>query len=135
MRLLYSPQTFSRYFMIKSDPPRKSALGNEKQWENRLYYQGKLYLLDHPLLCLRVLQQHHNLLKSGYFGQAKIFELIAWAFIWFGIGKDIVRYLCNYHICQYSRTTWQHLARILKAPLVPSKLWTKVSIDFITRLL
>jgi hypothetical protein len=85
------------------DGPRYSkqiSLGECEQQNDRLYYCGKLFLLNDPPLHLHVLQQHHDTPASGHCGQAKTFEIIAQEFIWFGMRKNIVRYICNCHTCQ-----------------------------------
>ena len=59
--------------------------------ENRggyLWYQKRLYIPDHELLKLRLLQNHHNALAAGHPGRAKTLELLIRSYYWPNISNN-----------------------------------------------
>ena len=78
---------------------------NECEVRNEhLYYRERLFVPDYTELRLYLLQQHHGVPSAGHCSQAKTFELLAWEYTWFGMRKDVRRYIRNCHVCQRSRT-------------------------------
>jgi hypothetical protein len=67
--------------------------------DDRLCYCGKLHHPDYLPLHFHVLQQYQDTPKSGRSGQAKTFEIVTREPIWFGMPKDIARYIRNCHTC------------------------------------
>ena len=93
---------------------------NECEIRNeRLYYRNHLFLPNYEELQLYLLQQHQNVLSAGHYGQAKTFELVAREYTWFGMRKDVRRYILNCHVCQWSHTSRHRPTGILPSLLIP----------------
>ena len=102
--------------------------------EEPLYYRDRLYIPKHDELRLYLLQQHHDVPSTGHCGQAKTFELIARDYTWFGMPKDVCRYIRNCHVCQRSLTPRHRPSGILRALPIPDRPWSSISMDFVTGL-
>ena len=102
--------------------------------DERLYYCERLFIPDYPELRLYLLQQHHDVPSAGHCGQAKTFELLAREYTWFGMRKDVHRYIRNCHICQRSRTPRHHPSGVLRPLPIPNRPWSSISMDFVTGL-
>ena len=108
---------------------------NECEIRNeRLYYRERLFIPEYPELRLHLLQQHHDVPSTGHCGQAKTFELLAREYTWFGMRKDVRRYIRNCHICQRSRTPQHRPSGILRPLPIPYRPWSSISMDFVTGL-
>jgi hypothetical protein len=134
MRQTPFPQRFCKCFEMEYGTLNKFNLRECKEWHEWLYYWGKPFLSDHALLCLHISQQDHDTAESGHLGQAKTFEIVTWEIIWFGMRKDIARYIFNCHTYQWSWTLQQQLAGVLRSLSLLSKPWANISMDFITGL-
>jgi transposase InsO family protein len=102
--------------------------------DNKLYYRERLFIPDFDDLRLYLLQQHHDTPSSGHCGQAKTFELLSREYTWFGMRKDVHRYIRNCHVCQRSRTPRHQPSGVLRPLPIPQKPWTSISMDFVTGL-
>ena len=100
-----------------------------------LYYRDRHYVPKHDdELWLYLLQQHHDVPSAGHCGQAKAFELIARDYTWFGMRKDVPRYIRNCHACQRSRTPRHRPSGILRLLPIPNWPRSSISMDFVTGL-
>ena len=102
--------------------------------DERLYYCDRLFIPDYPELQLYLLQQHHNVPSAGHCGQAKTFKLLAREYTWFGMRKDVHRYIQNCHICQRSHTPRHYPSGVLRPLPIPYRPWSSISMDFVTGL-
>ena len=98
------------------------------------YYCESLFVPDYPEIRLYLLQQHHDVLNAGHCCLAKTFELLAREYIWFGMRKDVRRYIRNCHTCQRSRTPRRRRSGILRPFPIPYRPWPSISMDFVTGL-
>ena len=113
---------------------KKISLNECEIQDNRLYYRDRLLISDHDELRLHLLQQHHVVPSAGHCGQAKTFELLAREYTWFGMRKDVRRYIRNCHTCQRSRTPRHRPSGILRPLPIPLRPWSSISMDFVTGL-
>jgi hypothetical protein len=79
---------------------KQIRLGECEKQNERLGYPGTPFFPDNPPLQLHVLQQYHDTPEQGHCGEAKTSEIVAQEFIWFGMCKDIAKYIHNCHTCQ-----------------------------------
>jgi len=61
-------------------------------------------------------------------------ELVTRNYWWPGVTRDIGRYVEGCDICQRMKNRTEEVAGKLKLSEVPKKLWTHLTVDFITKL-
>jgi len=62
-------------------------------------------------------------------------ELVTKNYWWPEIMREVRRYIEEYNLCQRIKTRMEEMAGKLKLSEVPKKLWTHLTVDFITKLL
>ena len=62
-------------------------------------------------------------------------ELMTRNYWWPGVTRDVGRYIDRCNICQKIKNRTEAVTEKLKLSKVPKKLWTHLTIDFITKLL
>ena len=73
------------------------ALRDCENWRGYLWYQKRLYILDHELLKLQLLHNHHDTPAAEHPGRAKILELLTRSYYWPKMYRDVNHYLNNCH--------------------------------------
>ena len=96
-----------------------------------LYFKERLYKPEGPTR-LRVLQSRHDFPAAGHFGYNKTLELISRDFWWPQMWKDVKEFVLSCDICSRSKNPRHHLYGLLQPLPIPHRLWSSVSIDFIT---
>ena len=61
-------------------------------------------------------------------------ELVTRNFWWLGVTREVKQYVEGYDVCQWNKNWTQPLAEKLMLNLIPEKVWTHISTDFITKL-
>jgi len=61
-------------------------------------------------------------------------ELVTRNYWWLGITRNIMRYVEGCDMCQRMKNRTEEIAGKLKLSEVPEKLWTHLTVDFITKL-
>jgi len=61
-------------------------------------------------------------------------ELVTRNFWWPGVTREVKRYVEGYNAYQHNKNQTQPLAGKLRSNLIPEKVWTHISADFITKL-
>ena len=69
-------------------------------------------------------------------GKWKIVELVTRNYWWLGVTREVGRYVEGCDLCQRMKNRIEEVTEKLKLKLgeVPEKLWTYISVDFITKL-
>jgi len=109
----------------------------EKEWQiegNLLLKEEKLYMLKDEVLRVEIIQLHHDVPVAGHGEKWKIIELVMRNYWWLEITKDVEKYVEGYNICQRIKNRMEIPAGKLKLSEVPEKLWTHLTVDFITKL-
>jgi len=86
-------------------------------------------------LRAEIIWLHHDVLVAKHEGKWKMTELVMRNYWWPGVTRDMGRYMKGYDIYQRMENGVEVLARKLKLSEVPEKLWTHLTVDFITKLL
>ena len=79
---------------------KELSLANCKERDGRLIYWDCIYVPDHVLLRLPLLQDHHDPPAVGHPGRAKTLELLARRYYWLSMRKDVDRFIRNFHVCR-----------------------------------
>ena len=62
-------------------------------------------------------------------------ELVTRNYWWLGVTRDMARYVEGCDMCQWMKNRTEEIAGKLKLSEVLRKLWTHITLDFITKLL
>ena len=95
--------------------------------------EGKIYVLKDGEFRAEIIWLHYIV---GYGSRWKMTELVTRNYWWLGvmIMRDIGRYVKGCNICQRMKNRMEEVARKLKLSKVLEKLWTYLTVDFITKL-
>ena len=112
----------------------KMAIGECQVTEGFLRYRERLWLPSYEPLTTRVLQKVHDSYLGGHPGRDATISLLSRQFFWNNMNSDTRRFLRNCHVC--GRTTiWRDKKKGLLKPLpIPDRVWTEISMDFVTDL-
>ena len=114
----------------------KELWGNKWQIEGDLVLkEGKVYILKDEELRAEVVQLHHDVLAVGHGERWKTVELVTRNYWWSGVTRDVGRYVEGCDLCQRMKNRTEEPAGKLKLGKVPKKLWSHLTVDFITKLL
>ena len=109
--------------------------GNEwKLEEDLILKEGKVYVPKDEELRVKVIQLHHDMPVAGHGGRWKIVELVTRNYWWLGVTRDVGKYVEGCNLCQRMKNRTEEPARKLKLSEVPQKMWTHLTVDFITKL-
>jgi len=97
--------------------------------------EGKVYILKDEELRVEVVQLHHDVPAVGHGERWKIVELVTRNYWWSGVTRDVGRYVEGCDLCQRMKNRTEEPAGKLKLGEVPKKLWSYLTVDFITKLL
>ena len=110
----------------------------ESRWtmdtDGLLRYDNRIWVPDTETLCLDVLQNCHDHVLAGYFGQNWTLELVRRNYTCLNI-HTFVRDYCNSCVtCKRNKAPRHRLYGLLKPLPVPDRPWHSISMDFIEEL-
>jgi len=109
--------------------------GNEWRIEEDLVLkEEKVYVPRNEELRAEVIQLHHDVPTTGHGGKWKTVELVTRNYWWPGMTRDVGKYVEECDLCQRMKNRTEELAEKLKLSEVPKKLWSHLTVDFITKL-
>jgi len=91
-------------------------------------------MLKDEELRAEVIWLHHNVLAAGYGECWKTVELVTRNYWWLGVTRDVGRYVEGCDLCERMKNRTEEPAGKLKLSEVSEKLWTYLTVDFITKL-
>ena len=113
----------------------KELRGNEWQIEGDLVLkERKVYVPKDEELRAEVVQLHHDVPAVRHGGRWKTVELVTRNYLWLGVTRDVGRYVEGYDLCQRMKNRTEEPAGKLKLGEMPKKLWSHLTVDFITKL-
>jgi len=113
----------------------KELQGNEWKIEGDLVLkEGKIYVLKDEELRTEVVRLHHDVPAAGHGGRWKTVELVTRNYWWPGVTRDIGKYVEGCDLYQRMKNRNEEPAGKLKLSEVPQKMWTHLTVDFITKL-
>lgn len=102
--------------------------------EGRLCWRERIWIPHHEPLRTQIIQAMHDSALSGHPGRDMLKSLLGRQFYWPGMDPDIRQFMRNCDVCGRINI-WREKKRGLLKPLpVPSRIWSEISIDFITGL-
>ena len=99
-----------------------------------LRLDNRIYVLDSEDLRLRVLQNNHNHILAGHFGQNRTLELVRQSYTWPQMHEYVRHYVKSCTICGHNKTPRHRPYGLLKPLPVPEHPWDSISMDFIEQL-
>ena len=93
-----------------------------------------MYVPKDKELIAEIIWLHHDVVVVGHRGQWKMTELVTRNYWWLGVTRDMKRYTEECDMCQRMKNKMEEIAGKLKLSEVPEKLWTYLTVDFITKL-
>ena len=110
------------------------ALGQCEWKDERLWYQGKIWIPNNEELRMSLIRKNHDDHLAGHGGTAKTTELDSRQYYWPGLREMIKQYVKNCNICQRSKVVQHAPYGMLQSNEVPTQPWKSIAIDFITDL-
>ena len=120
--------------VFPKDLELRLSVGDCTTKDNLLYYRERLWLPSFEPLTTAVIQKIHDSYLGGHPGRDATISLLSRQFFWLGMNQDARRFVRNCHVC--GRTTiWRDKKKGLLKPLpLADRMWTEISLDFITNL-
>ncbi len=99
-----------------------------------LCLNNRIYVLVSEDLHLCVLQNNHDHILAGHFGQNQTLELVRWSYTWPQMCEYVRHYIKSCTVCSLNKTPRHCPYGVLKPLPVPECLWDSISMDFIEQL-
>ena len=113
----------------------KELRGNEWKIEGDLVLkEGKIYVPKDEELRVEIIRLHHDVPATGHGGRWKTVELVTRNYWWPGMTRDVGKYVEGCDLCQRMKNRTEELVGKLKLSEVPQKMWSYLTVDFITKL-
>lgn len=108
-------------------------LEKNKAVKDVLYYKGKL-LVDHKLLPLIqiLIKEHHSTPLGGHVGVRATVKKLRQVFYWKKMKLHVEQYVKACEECQRNKHENVLYPVLLQPPPIPERVWTDLSMDFIT---
>ena len=113
----------------------KIIQGDRWQMEGDLVLkEGKVYIPKDKELRLEIIWLHHDILAVEHGGRWKTTKLVMRNYWWLGVIKDIGKYVKECDVYQRMKNQIEIPAEKLIVNEIPEKMWTYLTVDFITKL-
>jgi hypothetical protein len=99
-----------------------------------LQFRGRIWIPNCEPLRTRIIQDIHDSHITGHPGRDLTYAILSRRFFWSGAASDVRQFVRNCEICGRN-TIWRDTKKGLLKPLpIPERIWSEISIDFITDL-
>ena len=100
----------------------------------KLTFRDRIWVPSGSDLWMKVLQEIHDSTIHVHPGREAMFAIVARQFYWPGLSRDIRTFVANCDGCS-SNKAWKILRHGFLKPLpIPNRVWTEISMDFMTDL-
>jgi len=109
----------------------------DEEWEIEdgiVMKEGRIYVPEGKLRK-EIIRLHYNTPVEKHGGRWKMTELVTRNYWWPGVTKEVGRYVDEYDACQRYKNQSKAPVGKLMPNAIPEKLWSHISVDFITKLL
>jgi len=94
----------------------------------------KIYVPKNEELRGEIIWLHHDIPVAEHEERWKTTELVMSNYLWLGVMRDMGRYVEECNMCQRMKNRMEALVEKFKLSEVLEKLWTHLTVDFITKL-
>ena len=95
--------------------------------------QGKIYVPKDEEIRTLIISENHDSPMAGHFGMDRTVELVQRRWVWRGLQRDVREYVRTCALCQRAKhSTTKPPGRLF--PIVPSRPWEVVTLDFVSGL-
>ena len=125
---------------LATDLMAKNHLGvtSNPHWtvgnDGLLRHDNCIYVPDANDLQLQVLQDNHDHILSGHFGQGKTLDLVQHKYYWPNLRPFIIEFCKSCVTCKRSKAPRHWPYSYLNQLLIPERPWDSISMDFIEQL-
>ena len=102
-----------------------------KEHGGLLFYEGRLYLSPNSSLKDKIIHQYNYSPMGGNSGFHKTMSRLKADFYWQGMKNDVRKYVWECDNCQRHKGENTSPAGLLHPLLIPNRIWTEISMDFI----
>src|SRR5277367_3087970 len=99
-----------------------------------LRYNNQIFIPDVADLRLKILQNKHDHILAGHFGQNKTLEAVRRDYVWPNLHTFVQHFCSSCTTCKRSKSPRHKPYGLLKQLPVPEQPWNSISIDFIEHL-
>lgn len=99
-----------------------------------LLYKQRVVLGPHSEWTKKILEEYHCTPSAGHQGVLKTYQRVKRGFYWQGMKSDIKTYVIECQVCQQNKVETISPPGLLQPLLIPQRVWTDISMDFIARL-
>ncbi|KAF7117140.1 hypothetical protein RHSIM_RhsimUnG0001600 [Rhododendron simsii] len=96
-----------------------------------LTYNGKLVAGSVGNIKTQILQELHGRPVGGHSGKERTYKRVKRSFYWKGMKKAVFKFVAECDVCQRNKTETVASPGLLQPLPIPTRLWTKISMDFI----
>jgi len=96
--------------------------------------EGKVYVPKDEELKVEIIRLHHDVPAAGHGGRWKTVELVMRNYWWPGVTRDVGKYIEGCDLYQRMKNQTEEPVGKLKLSEVPQKMWSHLTVDFITKL-
>jgi hypothetical protein len=97
------------------------SLAECDEHNNLLHYHQRIWVLNFKLLQLHLLQQHHDVLATGYPTRSKTLKYVCWNYTWPKMRMDVDCYTCNCHTYQCMKLSRHAPFGVLRPLPIPDR--------------
>ena len=101
---------------------------------HRLRWRGRIWIPAFKRLRTQLIQSIHDSPLSGHRSRESTRELLARKYTWPSMTQDVRRFVRNCKTCGKSKIWREQKHRLLKPLPIPERIWSELSVDFITGL-
>ncbi len=99
-----------------------------------LCYRGRYWVPNGEPLRTKIMQTIHDSAMSGHPGRHSMLDLMSRSFFWPNVSQDVRRFVRNCAVCGQAKPWREKKQGLLKPLPVPDRVWSEISMDFITDL-
>lgn len=122
--------------VLQTIPPEPNPEPSRWSIDTRgfLCLDGRIYVPDARTLRLRILQEKHDHILAGHFGQNRTLELVRRAYTWPGLRSFVQDYVRSCPTCARAKTPRHKPYGTLKQLPISERPWDSISMDLIKQL-
>jgi transposase InsO family protein len=99
-----------------------------------LLFRGRKWVPDSEPLRTKLIQQVHDSVMAGHPGREVTSALLARLYFWPHMMRDVRQFVRNCDLCCSNKVWRERKQGFLKPLPIPDRIWTEISMDFITDL-